>query len=378
MMTVETTTQGWQTDTAALMRQIAGFRRRLGVLAFRRFAPPLAVVAIVATEAAIVAVHPTIRQAALWFGGAVALGMAIAGTIALVRIPSLHATAAALDRRFRLEDYIVTALQFARDSDVVSRLIVRDASARLAKQTPMALSAEPQHRLGWLAIVGAAVSLLFALAIVRTPLAFRADTSAPAGASSTDAPGGPRQSRPGAGPSAARAEAGSDASMAPAPVGRDGIAQRVAKDEASTAVPPSVGVPSVASTSSLRDSAAGQPAGMRGGVQPGSQRGAEAGSGVGTAGRSLAGGARGGHGSGAGGGATAGTEAGTGGVKGGMASASRRQPAAGRLPDGPNYSAQYRNARTRAEAAIAQERVPARLRTYVRDYFLALQPTGRQ
>jgi hypothetical protein len=378
MMTVETTTQGGQADTAALIRQIAGFRRRLGVLAFRRFAPPLAVVAIVATEAAIVAIHPAIRQATVWFGGAVALGVAMAGTIALVRIPSLHATAAVLDRRLRLEDRIVTALQFARDSDVVSRLIVRDASERLAKHPPMALSATPQPRLGWLAIVGAAASLLFALAVLRAPFVFQGDTSAPAGASSTDAPGGPRQSRPGAGPSATSSEAGTAASVARAQIGRDGVARRAPQDAAATSAPPGAGVLSGASTSSRNDSAAGQRAGTRGDVQPGSQRGAEAGSGVGTAGRSVAGGDRGGHGSGAGGGATAGTETGAGGVKGGMPAASARQPAARRLPDGPNYSAQYWNARTRAEAAIAQERVPARLRRYIRDYFLALQPTGRQ
>ena len=42
-----------------------------------------------------------------------------------------------------------------------------------------------------------------------------------------------------------------------------------------------------------------------------------------------------------------------------------------------DYATRYRNSRARAESAIAQERVPARLRTLVRDYFVAIGPGGQ-
>jgi hypothetical protein len=38
----------------------------------------------------------------------------------------------------------------------------------------------------------------------------------------------------------------------------------------------------------------------------------------------------------------------------------------------------FRRAQDRAESSIAQERIPAGLRRYVRDYFLAIRPGGQR
>ena len=43
-------------------------------------------------------------------------------------------------------------------------------------------------------------------------------------------------------------------------------------------------------------------------------------------------------------------------------------------PGNAAYRDDYRMASARAQTAIAQERVPARLRTYVRRYFVAIHP----
>ena len=53
------------------------------------------------------------------------------------------------------------------------------------------------------------------------------------------------------------------------------------------------------------------------------------------------------------------------------AAADESRPAS---PLSPAYSARYRTASARAQAAIAQERVPAGLANYVKNYFIAIRP----
>jgi hypothetical protein len=55
-----------------------------------------------------------------------------------------------------------------------------------------------------------------------------------------------------------------------------------------------------------------------------------------------------------------------------LPTASRATPAA--APGTAAYRDDYRSASARAQAAIAQERVPVRLRTYVKRYFVAIHP----
>jgi hypothetical protein len=52
--------------------------------------------------------------------------------------------------------------------------------------------------------------------------------------------------------------------------------------------------------------------------------------------------------------------------------ASRATPAA--APATAAYRDEYRSASARAQAAIGQERVPVRLRPYVKRYFVAIHP----
>ena len=65
-----------------------------------------------------------------------------------------------------------------------------------------------------------------------------------------------------------------------------------------------------------------------------------------------------------------------GGVKGESlrTAASAAEASVADSPLGPAYAARYRTASARAQAAIAQERVPAGLATYVKNYFIAIRP----
>jgi hypothetical protein len=51
-----------------------------------------------------------------------------------------------------------------------------------------------------------------------------------------------------------------------------------------------------------------------------------------------------------------------------------RRAARAAAPAGAAYRDQYRIASGRAQSAVAQERLPARLRTYVKRYFVAIHP----
>lgn len=377
-MDAETTNADWRVGTAAFLRQLVRFRRRLGVLEFSKYGLPMAIVALVGAGIAVLAVRPAAWHAAAWFGGSIAVALVTACAIAWIRTPSMRATAAMIDRHFHLEDRVVTALQFAGDADGVSRLIVSDASAHLARCAPKDVSGSATHRAIWLALFCGGAALLYALAAVRTPSVFPPGSFSSERASSTDGQDGPKRpaivavSRP----------AGASASAAGSP--------EIAKAQGREAVRPGLqnGTTQVASSGVERatgesilprqPSGPGGSKGTRRDASGGSHANSGSGGAAGTAGRSQAGGERGSDGSGSGGGTGSGTRAGAGGVKGGLPASPTRRHTALPIPAGSGYSAQYRNARTAAEAAIDQGRVPPILRRYIRDYFLAIQPTGRQ
>jgi hypothetical protein len=83
---------------------------------------------------------------------------------------------------------------------------------------------------------------------------------------------------------------------------------------------------------------------------------------------------RGNGGAAAGGGATIGNSARGGGVQDAPRVAGKDQGRITRPDANASFAERYRLAVQAAESPVAQERIPDRLRGYVRDYFLAMRP----
>jgi hypothetical protein len=278
----------------------------------------------------------------------------------------------------RLENRAVTALQFVAAADAASRLVVADAARRLetipTSVLPLGGSASPR----WAAAAALAISTLVVIGF--RDRAAQPPAAGTAGESSSDAPAqggraGTQQtaaSRGSAGDGRLVAARGPDgAPLAPA---QD--ANQSASSEASSDTRPRTRNGSDAAS---LDDASGRPAAAvadsnRRAENPStSERASGARDGV------DANGARGAASTGAAAGRGAGAAARRGPAGGGVAdgvltgvAAERGIPAP--LPANGLQAAEYRRAYARAEAAMAKERIPPRLRPYVRDYFLALRP----
>jgi hypothetical protein len=340
----------------AVVETIARCRRRLQLVSAARRAAVTIPLAIIAVELITLAMHlPPARVVIL---AAVAGGTAaiVAAIPSILRAPSMRTTAAAIDGRLQLQDRIVTAFQLADERDPMAQLVVRDAGARLSAMSPgRAFPFEAPLHFGATLIVTVAVSIVF-LVIAGAPAGSwltprggsNGATGAGAGRSGRAAkPGSNAQIVEGVAPTASIAQPNPSTSTATnrenTPAGRESV-----RNDAETRALARVG----------NEPRAVDPRGPAPGRDPGSAAGTRDG------GRGATGFAER-------------TATAAGGVNGALASNLRPAPNRAALAAAPGkaaYRDEYRLASARAQTAIAQERVPARLRTYVRRYFVAIHP----
>jgi hypothetical protein len=354
------------------------FQRRLRISVFARSVPVTCVCALAASDVGCLILRPTASFAILACAGALVFSLLAAWLVALIRTPSLSATARVLDRRGHWDDRAVTALQFAVAGDAVSRLIVEETTARLETTPVSLLPLDVSEPWRWGAVAVLAVSGLIVVSLDQIDagsssiLASRPSSAAPS------AQAGRTNARQG---SSSGAHTG-DERMADAPEHADtaiAAAQKAKGVEAGAAGDARAGVGSTAtqpgsatedmhqldrvgSASARRTEAAATARGTSDGDRAGGGDGSRAA----TAALSAAGrGARG---------ATRSATTG-GGVAGGALARDGAAPTVSTSPaNGVLDATDFRRAYARAEAAISRERVPPRLRSYVRDYFLAIRP----
>jgi hypothetical protein len=333
-------------------------RRRLNVVVAVRYAGISLPIAIVSSEAMALVARPGPAMVAILMAATIGMALAAALIAALAGAPSLRDAAAAVDGRLRLQDRMVTALQVSTDDDPMARLVVRDAVSRVAGLSPSQMFAlePPAH---FRAIVAGAVSISLALAIAWAAAspAWRIDGARGVGSAATGGAQQGRASRPG--PQQPGASAAPSAA-APRP---SGAPQATAPHEAARGTEPAVG-------RDLGRTPAGLKAAGSRGTSPAPSAAADRDvpgstipAGAPAAGRGAAGEAQG-------------AIHAAGGVKGeslrpAVSAADEPGPAS---PLSPAYATRYRTASARAQAAIAQERVPAGLASYVKNYFIAIRP----
>jgi hypothetical protein len=372
---------------AAFVSSLRPFRRRLRWSLFARSAAVSGAIAFGLLNVVLLTVPPARTAAIPGWAGALALAMAAAWAVTLMRTPSLHETAATLDRDLQLQDRCVTAAQYAGASDAASALVVRDAVARLEGLSPALLPLRiPASRYWLTAVLAASAGLAGPLlqgsvtpdAAIgggtdsgRTTGLHNPDSRSPSDARSAvaaiDAPmseappedqqgstaktpaGEAREPRPGseraARPEEIASRSGQHGTAEPAANARDETRTNGADGEraSSTRPPASADAPG------------------RGGAGEGADRPARPSDSLSAAGR-------GGRGRGVGDGAA-------GGVAGGAVLPSAgRVNASGLGAAETRDTAAYRAAYARAEAALAREPIPPQLRSYVRGYFLAIRP----
>jgi hypothetical protein len=332
-------------------------RRRLRIVAAVRCAGITLPIAIASSAALAFAVKPGPATLAMLIAAAIGVALVAAMVFAMVRAPQLRETAAALDARLRLQDRMVTALQVSRDPDPMARLVLRDAASRVAGLSPaQAFPLEAPAYFRAMVAGAVAISAAFAIAGAAASPSWRIDHTAGAGATATGGARQGRASRPG--PAQPPASAESAASTA-----RQSSTAPAAVQQAARATEPAVGRDLGRTPSALKAS------GTRGGSQA-STTASDRDVSESTVSAGAPAAARGAVGE------AQGPIRAAGGVKG--ASLRPAASAPGETVDdsplSPAYAARYRTASVRAQAAIAQERVPPGLAAYVKHYFIAIRP----
>jgi hypothetical protein len=355
------------------------FQRRLRRSMFVKCVPITCAFAFAAFDVASLTFGPEPSLTILGCIGALAAGVLSAWAIAWLRTPSLSETARALDRHARLDDRAVTALQFASVDDEMSRLVVREAMVRLETTPVTVLPFDVSARWGWSALGVLAASGLIVISLGRRDV--RSSSVPEFGASQ-------------AGPSAQAQRANARQGSARGVQTGDGTAATPERPDALAAARRTNGSEDSGQSSAARAHAGSSPTESDSATgdrdqrnQSGSSTGqrAEAGS----TSRGTSDGERAGGGDisraavlGAGGrgarGATRHSTTTGGGVAGGAVAQDNAVPTVAASVNPVLSGAEYRSAYARAESAIARERVPPRLRSYVRDYFLAIRPQSPQ
>jgi len=341
--------------SATILTTVARCRARTQLVAAARRAGITIPLAIIAVELFAITSAAAPGQLVGIAVGALALAVTIAALPSILRIPSVRTIATAIDARLRLQDRTVTAVQMLDDGDPMAQLVVRDAARRLSSVSPGAVFPfeAPLHFRGALAGAIGATGLFVVLT------ASRGQAGAPptgsngirsAGAAQSGRMGKPpsnAQVAEGAAPSAAAAQRKASspipATREDTPIGResaknDPAEQTLARNgSAPRAVDAARPAPArdVGAAARMRDSGRGA---------------------TGFAERAAA----------AAGGVNGATDP-------SLADAARRAARAA-APAGAGYRDRYRVASDRAQSAVAQERLPARLRTYVKRYFVAIHP----
>lgn len=167
---------------AALLTALQRFRRRLRLRTFLGYVPAAAAIAI-AADVWVVALGRGDAVAPL-LGGSLLIAIVAAYGGAVLRTPSIPATARIIDRELRLQDRATTALEFVRATDAVSRLVVTDAVCHLGPAAVSSVSLTMTTRNRWLAVSTVTVSAL----LLVTPWSWTDKSPVDLGPSTTISP----------------------------------------------------------------------------------------------------------------------------------------------------------------------------------------------
>ena len=371
-----------QRDHSSVLAITLGrFRRRLRVIAFVRYVTVAIAIALGLVD--MVMVTRSADSVALVFATSILLATIAAFGFAVLRTPSLAATAAIVDRSCGLQDRTRSAWEFSTAHDPMSRLLVTDAAAHL--------EAVPAHRLAldvpaWataLIVLACATTALLFLPAVRS--ASSTTSMVDSSSRSTGRPGSTiangerrggqgleRTTTPDAGNTVAdnqgtapRAEPSSASNDASDAAGRreNGAADRGAEADRTNATTRDVARSQDPGASPTTPSPG---AASRGGSEAAPREGAR-GPAVPSSAASASAPGFTAH-------AQASNTTAHGGINSGALAQSASQNATVSSPPDARRTAAYAAAYDRAESATPIEHVPAAYRAYVRAYFLAVRP----
>lgn len=353
-MTTATVDQPVSPESTAFRACLARYRRRASVTLFGSF---LCLASALSLFIAVGVILTGLEDAVSSIVGAAAAAVLLALVAAIVRKPSIRATAAAIDNHLHLQDRVVTAFQFQAAEDAFSKLVVRDAAERLSALSPAdAFPFKVPYAALAIAVAGAMLAIVFTIVVTGVT------NWRPIG-------------NPGASIAGAVASAWQRARQAPLAAAPSATTALIAGPSADLRRDQPRASASAAQTNGPQDPGFDEPrvgAAAADGGKPGSSEtvaGSLGGSGEGSAGRGAA---------------AAGSSvsnptatAHAGGVQDAAAVASRSSGARAPVSDRA-YAAAYRAARAGAEAAIARERIPSDRRAYVRQYFVAIRPQAQR
>ena len=365
-----------------LIPQLERFRRRLILVALVRLLP---VAAAIAVGAAVV-----LAQVARWgangalMAAALSTGVAsvVAAVIAYRRTGGLVQVAATLDRRFELANRLATAMAFAGDDDGMATLIAADAQVTLGRRRPQDVAFESPRHLTWIVVGTAAV-------VVASVFASQPSSDSDASVASQGVLGDTAPAAAASGRALASPPQTSSASEAARVQPADANAGRAAAASSAARKPGSLDEPASQSTSreaadrpAERDAESRRTPSIDPARTPAGANGASAGqrandarsANANSASPNQAQQARGNLGGGAGANAVRSTTARAGGVRG-DANLSATSPQE-RVALTPRAATTPSAAWDRAESAIEREHLPLDLRTYVRDYLVAIRSGG--
>jgi hypothetical protein len=373
------------TTREALQESVMRCRRRLQWLLFVRHACVVVPTSVAVAAAIVVALRPEAVNTTAWLLGAFVAGIAVSASVAAWYAPTPRAVAAALDRELRLEDRVVTALQFLSNGDPISDLIVRDAVDRLAGIVPSQVFSLDLHVGRRAALVPIAAAAL-AAAIAVIPEARRDAFTArfggePLGAGATRPIRAGADVKPGNEPTpeasvpaserveavnsvAARPEGTGSTRSASPDVESARAANRVVRASREDAADKAPSGRTPAGVAAAGENTAGAGAGRADDERGISLQSAQA---SGAAARS----------SGAAAEADMPTHGG-GGVRGGSSARSLADASRSEATSEPSYPPRYGSAWARVQGSLGRNEVPASFRTYLRDYFVAIRPVERE
>ena len=358
------------------VRLIAHFdrwRARLRLAATARFAYVVVPLSIAAAQIVLLVPRPAWSTDGRLWGAVVAFALTICWAVAHVRTRSRREIARAIDRRLSFDDRAVSALHCLGHDDAFGRLVIDDAVSRL----------DQARRPGFKQLTLPAGLLRFAPILPLLPLLFVAgggkspggSTSAankPAVSGPADQQGRASGQRRGGGPESPL-DAAQSAGRARSNTGQPPATERAATSDRIGGQPSGGSEPDEAlppgAIAATRE--APRPLAQQGG-SPVNRTGPsadvatrEGGTGSDTA-RSET--------SGRGAGATGRRGAGAGGVQDGVIGGRTSGNAAMLAPRPASYPTEYHAAWARAQAAIAQDRIPPERRVHVRNYFIGIRP----
>jgi hypothetical protein len=354
-------------------------------LLFVRHASTACALALIAGTAVRYAVGPD--SVPMWWWAIAAMALVSSTVLTVVRTPTLRATGAELDRRLGLADHVAAALQLRDSPDPVARLVVKDATARLADLAPPRVF--PLHVAGpGLKVAGAAAVALMAVWTNAT-LNSGGNDSLQAG---VPGEGGAAVAVTSVKPPQARSQEARDVTRTTdggASQRQGGATREATPQESPTRTSAADNAPAqrdpttseaTASplTGSNRASTPGDP-GSSSASNPAVRNASDtqgAGGSARAAGSQTSSGGATSRGTGASADATDPLRSGAGGIRGGALTGQIVVPSSAPTAAAPPYSARYQTARARAESALAREEVPPALQDYVRNYFLAIRPAS--